>query len=298
MICKEFEISGGGKLTAYVQDSQIYYQVYKKKPAMIICPGGAYMIHATRESEPAAVEFMAKGFQCFVLYYSVGTDREHPEKGINYGAKYPVQVLQIMEAMHLIHEHAEEWQVDTENIFVTGFSAGAHVCASLGTRWNDPELMEKLSFIPKPEELKPAGMVLAYPMLCLNDDAFIAQYPESTMAEQTSTVYEILFHDRTPSDAQKESVNLLQYVSEDTVPAFIWNCIDDLVIDCRNAMRFVENCLEKGVACEYHLFDHGGHGLAGNNELTVMDRSEIDPAVSQWTELAVAWIRGRKNERS
>lgn len=298
MICKELELESGGKLAAYIQDSQISYQVYRKKPAMIICPGGAYMLHATKESEPAAVEFMGQGFQCFVLYYSVGTDREHPEKGITHEAQYPVQVLQLMETLHLIHGHAEEWQIDTESIFIMGFSAGAHVCASLGTRWNDPKLTKMLGFVPKSEELKPSGMLLAYPMLCLNDDAFIARYSDSKMAEQTSVVHEILFQSRTPSQEQKESVNLLRYVSEDTVPAFIWNCMDDSVIDCRNAMKYVEICMKYGVPCEYHLFDHGGHGLAANSELTVMDSREIDPSISQWIKLALAWIRRRRNERS
>ena len=65
MIRRKYEMSHGGILETYLQDSQITYKKYKKKPAMIICPGGAYLIHATKEGEPVAVEFTQAGFQCF-----------------------------------------------------------------------------------------------------------------------------------------------------------------------------------------------------------------------------------------
>lgn len=294
MIHRKYEMSHGGILETYLQDSQITYKKYKKKPAMIICPGGAYLIHATKEGEPVAVEFMQAGFQCFVLCYSIGTDREHPEKGISPEAKYPIQVLQLMEAMHLLHEHADEWKIDEEQIFVSGFSAGGHVAASLAVRWNDPKLLEQLDFTPKGKELKPAGAVLGYPMLRLNQDFFMEKESvEQEMKENTKKLYQTIFHTDEPDEKQKESVNLLNYISENTAPAFLWNCIDDPVVNYTNAMDYVNKCVKNGVACEYHLFSQGGHGLSVNTELTVMDEREIDFSVTQWKLLAIEWSRKR-----
>ena len=287
----------GGKVVTYIQDGQIYHQVYRKKPAMIICPGGAYLIHATREGEPTAVTFMEKDFQCFVLYYSVGTDREHPEKGVDPAAAYPIQALQLMETVHMIRTHAEEWHIDVDSIFVIGFSAGGHVAASLGTRWNDPKLLNDLDFKPEGAALKPAGVLLAYPMLRLNSRSFMEASAERTAVENTALMYQTLFHTDTPSETEKTSVDLIRYVSEDTAPMFLWNCMDDPVVDPGHALDFVRECHKKNVACEYHLFDHGGHGLASNNALTTMEEDEIDPGISQWIQLALAWIRRRRNER-
>lgn len=288
MIYTKYEMPHGGILETYLQDSQIRYKKYKKKSAMIICPGGAYLIHATKEGEPVAVEFMQRGFQCFVLRYSIGTDREHPGTGINQNAKYPVQVLQIMEAMHLIQEHADEWQIDRKQIFVSGFSAGGHVAASLAVRWNDPALLRQLYFQPKGNELKPAGAILGYPMLCLNQESYMETVDQG-IQENTKLLYQTIFHTEFPNEQQRESVNLMNYISKDSAPAFLWNCIDDPVVFYRNAIDYVDKCRENGVSCEYHLFAQGGHGLSVNSELTVMDEKEINLSVTQWKELAVAW---------
>ena len=85
MIHRKYEMSHGGILETYLQDSQITYKKYKKKPAMIICPGGAYLIHATKEGEPVAVEFMQAGFPvlCTLLFYwnRQGTSGEGNKSG-------------------------------------------------------------------------------------------------------------------------------------------------------------------------------------------------------------------------
>lgn len=42
-----------------------------RRPAVVICPGGGYGMTSDREAEPVALKFLEKGFQCFVLRYSV-----------------------------------------------------------------------------------------------------------------------------------------------------------------------------------------------------------------------------------
>ena len=297
MIHRTFDLGHGSKLTAYTQDSQIKYGVYRKKPGLIICPGGAYMIHATRESEPVAIEFMEKGFQCFVLYYTVGLDREHPEREINREARYPRQALQLMEAMHLIRENAGQWQIDPEQIFVLGFSAGGHVAASLGVRWQDRQLTGQLSFVPREGELRPAGVVLAYPMLRLNSQDFLNRQGSEESRRQAALLNRILFGREEPSREQEESVKLRRFISPQAAPFFIWNSADDPVVDGGGALDFVRDCLENQVPCEYHLFGRGGHGLSLNNRLTALEQEEIDPAVSSWRDLAVSWMERRNHER-
>lgn len=297
MIYQTFHLDHGSRLTAYIQDSQITYGVYKKKPAMIICPGGAYMIHATRESEPVAIEFMERGFQCFILYYTVGIDREDPGKSINQEARYPRQVLQLMEAMHLIREKAEEWHIDPEQIFVMGFSAGGHVAASLGVRWQDSKLTTQLSFQPRKKELKPAGIVLGYPMLRLNRKNFFAEQENKEGEKQTILLHKILFGREEPTQEQKENVDLCKFISPQSAPFFIWNSVDDSVVDSSVALEFIKGCMENQVPCEYHLFSNGGHGLSLNNVLTLQEQEQIDPAISSWKELAVVWMERRNHEK-
>ena len=92
------------------------------RPAVAICPGGAYRMVSEREAEPVAKVFFAAGYHTFILNYSV------LEK-----AKDFQPLCQLAAAIADIRKNAEEWSVDCEKIAVCGFSAGGHLAASLGT---------------------------------------------------------------------------------------------------------------------------------------------------------------------
>ena len=57
-------------LKCYILDTKEFHEE-KKKPAVIICPGGGYLRTAERESEPVAIKFASYGYQVFVLKYNV-----------------------------------------------------------------------------------------------------------------------------------------------------------------------------------------------------------------------------------
>lgn len=74
-------ISEHAQLKTYIPDPEIGYKLYKKRPGIILAPGGAYLIHATREKEGVALEFLAKGYNVFLLEYSLGfSSREAKEQ--------------------------------------------------------------------------------------------------------------------------------------------------------------------------------------------------------------------------
>lgn len=287
----KIKLNFDGILETFIMDSQISYNVYKKRPAIIICPGGGYMIHATKESEPVAITFMEKGYNCFILKYSVAIDRDNPDSELNPYAKYPIPVLQLMESIHIIKENAESWYIDKEQIYLMGFSAGGHVCASLGVRWNDMELINKLSFVPKNQELKPSGMVLGYPMLADNSKEFYQLNNRSHNNKSAEIMKEVLYQTKVPTQEQEESINLINYISKDTIPTFIWHSTDDSVVDSTNSTKFINKLMSYGVSCEYHLFGHGNHGKSLASRLISMTEYEIDNHLNLWITLANYWMK-------
>ena len=58
------------KLYTYIRDESPEMEAHRR-PAVVICPGGGYGMTSDREAEPVALKFLEKGFQCFVLRYSV-----------------------------------------------------------------------------------------------------------------------------------------------------------------------------------------------------------------------------------
>jgi len=75
------------ELVGYVIDNSPEMDPDRRRPAILIIPGGGYAIGSDRESEPVALQFLAAGYQAFVLKYSCVPSR------------YPVALLEMAEAM-------------------------------------------------------------------------------------------------------------------------------------------------------------------------------------------------------
>ncbi len=57
-------------LTTYVLADSPELLNGKVRPAVLVCPGGAYLNCSDREAEPVALRFAAMGYHAFVLRYS------------------------------------------------------------------------------------------------------------------------------------------------------------------------------------------------------------------------------------
>lgn len=94
----------------------------KQRPAVLILPGGGYQNHAEREAEPVAMAYLAKGYNAFILRYSVA----------EY-AIWPNPLNDAEDALRLIRKNAAIWQVDPEKICTVGFSAGGHLSIAVSS---------------------------------------------------------------------------------------------------------------------------------------------------------------------
>lgn len=292
MELSQLSLPNSGSLTAYIADPAIGYHVWRKRPGIILAPGGSYLFLATREGEGVALEFLARGYNVFLLEYSVGfLNREMKESGLAPACirPYPAPVLEMMEAIHLIRANPEPWNLDSDRLYLMGFSAGAHVCAMVGTSWDRTEFTKQLSFVAGDEELKPAGMVLSYPLLNPTPDGRFNI--SDTSNPDCRMMREFLFGTEDPSGEQKDELNVLERVSDKTAPAFVWHAYDDQTVPCEDSTRFVLKMQEKGIPCEYHLFDHGGHGIALANRTYARTPRENDPGIARWVQMADEWMQ-------
>lgn len=285
---------GTAFVEVYALDPEISYGIKKKWPAVIICPGGGYMISATKEGEGVAVQYLAQGYSCFVLRYSTFlNNRDCLLKGlidVNEDARYPKQVIQLMNVMHYIRENSERWSIDTANIFTIGFSAGGHITGTLAVRWNNNKLLQQLEFTPYQNELRPKGCILCYPMLSaasLEDK----KHSESVMSKlQHDAMEECLYGHLHPSKDEIQQLELKNFITRDTPPIFIWHSSDDGVTDANCTTEFVKELQNKQVPCEYHLFTNGEHGLACANEQYAKSKKEIDTTIAMWLPLTFQWL--------
>lgn len=96
------------KLTTFLAAPDPFMPNPVKKPAVIVCPGGAYRScpRHGNEGDPVAMTFAADGYQAFVLEYSVAESAPQ-EKTL-----FPAQVRDLGKAMLEIRAHADEWAIE------------------------------------------------------------------------------------------------------------------------------------------------------------------------------------------
>lgn len=119
-------------LTIYAHED--YQEVYgeRKRPMIVICPGGGYEHVSPREGEAIALQFMTTGSHAAVLRYDVS----------GQGAEFPQHLLELAASVAYVRKHAAEYCIDPDKILVAGFSAGGHLAASLGCFWKEKWLEE------------------------------------------------------------------------------------------------------------------------------------------------------------
>lgn len=136
-------------LTVYIQKNiHALNQDERKRPCLLVCPGGGYAFCSERESEPIALQFLPEGFHVLILNYSCAPHH------------YPVQLREVAAAMELIYQNAEKWHCDTNQIAIMGFSAGGHLAAHYSTSYDCPEIRSMF-----PDSKPVQASVLCYPVI-------------------------------------------------------------------------------------------------------------------------------------
>ncbi|KFI83629.1 acetyl esterase family enzyme [Bifidobacterium reuteri DSM 23975] len=253
------------QFVGYVPDDSPDLQPGRVRASILILPGGGYVMTSDREAEPVALRFLAKGFNVFVLRYSVR--RSH----------YPVALVESAEAMRLIRTNAEAWHADPERIAVMGFSAGGHLAANLATTAGDDDLHEHGY---DPDEVRPNALMLAYPVITSGE-----------YAHRGSFQYLLGAHDH--DQALRDKLSIEKHIDAKTPPVFVWHTMNDATVPVENTLMLIAACRAADVSVEAHLFPEGRHGLSLANEETAYHGSaeHIVPAVQCWPELAEAWLR-------
>ena len=251
------------RLVGYVIDNTPEIDPKRRRPAVLVVPGGGYVMTSDREAEPIALTMLGHGLNAFVLRYSVAPSR------------YPVALIEAAQAMRLIRANAEAWHTRPDAIVAAGFSAGGHLAANLATSAGHDALQEHGY---APDDVRPNGLMLGYSVIT-----------SGRYAHRGS--FDALLGDKHDDQGAMEAVSIEHHVDERTPPSFVWHTVTDDAVPVQNALLYINACVEHGVEVEAHLFPHGVHGLSLGTAETAWDPVEgVEPCVQQWPNLFAAWM--------
>lgn len=208
----------------------------KVRPCMLVVPGGGYRYVSSTEADPVARTFYAAGYNVFVLTYTV-----------NY-LDEPLKLQPLMDiarAVRIIRYHAEKCSVDPDKMAVCGFSAGAHLCASLCVHYSDISDPD-----PKyaPISARPDAAVLGYPVITSGEYAHKDSFTALLGADA--------------GEKELEYMSLEKHVTGDMPPCFLWQTASDESVPVENSYLFAMACRKAGVPFAHHVFSEGIHGMS------------------------------------
>lgn len=277
-------------LTAYILDYSPDIQFSVKRPGVLICPGGGYEHCSDREAEPVALKFATMGYHAFVLRYSVQNENGYAvEDGpvIKPWLSHPAPVREIGMSFMILHEHAEEWRLDTEKIVICGFSAGGHNCAMYAAYWNT-ELVRGALGVPS-NTLRPAAAILGYPLI-----DFLHLKEDTDSGTWKDGLANISFAGTTdPSDELLEQLSPARHLTPDTPPCFIWSTTEDKSVPVQHTLVMANACTDADIPFELHIYEQGPHGLSLADNTTARSDHQINPTAADWIVHAKEFLERR-----
>ena len=229
------------------------------RTGVIVAPGGGYQ-HLSMEKEGSAVAHWLneRGVAAFVLKYRLGPKYHNP-----------IEIGDAQRAIRMVRANAEQYGIAADHIGIWGFSAGGHLAATAGTKFDvgNPSAVDAIDQQPS----RPDFLILAYPVITM----------EAPSAHTGSRKY--LLGDN-PSPELVAEMSAEQHVTQETPPTFLFATTDDGTVPVMNSVMFYTALVKAGVPVEMHLFQHGAHGsgLAVTN-----------PQLSVWPSLLAKWMRER-----
>ncbi|MCA0396858.1 MAG: alpha/beta hydrolase [Bacteroidetes bacterium] len=249
--------SFGGFRNVSIPSLELYLPAPEKASgeAVIICPGGGYMVEAYRDEGIAIARYFAsRGIAGIILKYRLPSDSIMVDKTIG-----PLQDAQ--QAIKTVREQAATWHIKADKIGVMGFSAGGHLAATAGTHFNK-------AYIPNPggTSLRPDFMILVYPVISMQDDLTHAGSRSFLLGEKPSADKKVFFSNE-------------RQVTKNTPRTWLTHTGDDSVVTVKNSLVFYEALQQNGIEAEMHVYPRGDHGFV------------LAFPAEKWMARLVDWIR-------
>ena len=248
------------QLRCYIQRTDAQIARGRRRPAVLILPGGGYGHVSEREAEPVALRFAARGWSAFVLMYSVAPHT------------FPTALREAAMAMAYIRQNAEEMEIDPHMVAAMGFSAGGHLCGTLGTLFDADEVRD----IAPAQLLRPDALGLCYPV-----------------AVSHGNTHEGSFRNLCGEDDRlRQRLSLDALVRPDMPPVFLWHTRSDETVPVRNSL-ILARCLEEaGIDFAMHIYRRGRHGLS-TADTQVYPMGQVPPVsrdVPDWLEAEIRFF--------
>ena len=230
---------------------------------------GKMIKNDTYDVKKTALAYLARGVNAYVLNYRCAKEDVFPMH-LEYAAR----------AIKWIKDNGASHNTNPERIFVSGFSAGGHLAATLTTKYTFIE--EKLGF--EKDEAKPKGAVLCYPVITA-----IGPCHKGSFSSLLNKPFEEI------TEEEKIFHSAENHVNTETPPAFIWHTSEDGGVPVHSSLKLALAYADAKVPFSLHVYPYGPHGIALATEYSNPDGpGRVQPMAEAWLEDSIEWMKSIK----
>ncbi|MBR6184941.1 MAG: alpha/beta hydrolase [Clostridia bacterium] len=216
------------------QPSLAAYPAPASRGAVVVVPGGGYVMKAEHEGAPIARMLNSQGISAFVLDYRVmPCHRLAPWSDAS-------RAIRLVRSMGY------------EKVGILGFSAGGNVCCTAATHYDagDPKSEDPIEkFSSRPDVFVPCYAVASFG-------------PNTHLGSRQSLL---------GADWENEEIarwySAEENVTDDTPPAFIWHTSQDGTVPPQNSLDLARALSAHGILYELHIYEKGHHGIGLGAEM-------------------------------
>ncbi|MDD3403494.1 MAG: alpha/beta hydrolase [Hespellia sp.] len=228
-------------------------EIDPKKPVMILVPGGGYTaVSVVVEAYPAAADFVNCGYQVFVMTYRIG----------GFG-QFPKPMEDVAQVIRFIFSHSVEFDIDTNEYVLNGYSAGGNLVCTFGTRENG---YEKYG-LQKPKAILPIYGVLR-----------VKEFAHKNMDIVEDMLKRMFGEHYKVSDIEK--YDIMSHLDEEYPPCYAVHGLADSLSELESEKYLKEGLDRHNIPCVVETIPTAGHGFG--------DGTGTDAA--GWVERAVDFI--------
>ena len=238
-------------LTAYLPDHD-----KANGTAVIFCPGGGYVKLSIGEKGGYETQaLLAEGVAVFILKYRM----------VEYG--HPAPLRDVLRAIRLVRERADEFGVKPERIGLLGQSAGGHLAGCAGLLWDSAEGKTGASL--DAVSARPDFVALVYPVVTMMDPFAHRGSREALLGKG-------------PAPGLVQALSLEKHARADAPPFFIAATMADRSVPVQNSLKLYDALVDARVPAEMHVYARGSHG------------DSLDPQygpTALWPQRMLEWMR-------
>lgn len=232
---KNLPYAKGGKYNLL----DVYYPkgTQEKLPVIVSIHGGGY-VYGTKEIYFHYCMYLASlGFTVVNFNYHLAP-----------GKKFPYQLGEINTVFHWISSNADQYFMDTNNVFVVGDSAGAQLNSHYAAIYSNPEYA-KLFDMTIPQEIKIRG-------LALNCGLYKMEPAVNEKGILKTNDLQKDYLGKTISEETLKKLDVLGNITSNFPPSFIMSSEYDFLKE--NAKPMYDFLTAKGIDCQLKIYGKEG----------------------------------------